>query len=131
MKLIVCIASSLLLISCSSSPLVEKIKASDSLAIRFNHPGTDSIVKVVETTEVHAIEKLVRFADEKETEQFKCGYDGNMMFYKKGSLAGDISFNYSSDGCHHFLQMADGKLTATKMSNEAADFLKSLADGRR
>ncbi len=127
MKLIIYIIASLLLVSCGSSTLVKNISGSDSVAVRFNHPGTDSIIKVVEATQSHAIDKLLRFADGKETEQFKCGYDGNMMFYKNGSLTGDISFNYSKDGCHHFLHMVDGKLTATAMSNEAADFLKSLA----
>lgn len=131
MKLIIYFVTGLLLISCSNSPLVNNLESSDSLAVRFNHPGTDSIVKVVETTEPHAIQKLLRFADGKKTEQFKCGYDGNIMFYKKGSLAGDISFNFSVDGCHHFLHMTDGKLTATAMNNEATDFLKSLADGKK
>ena len=131
MKLIICFAASLLLFSCSNSPLVNNLEDSDSVAIRFNHPGTKSIIKVVETTEPHAIQKLVQFAGGKETDQFKCGYDGNAMFYKKGSLAGDISFNFSTDGCHHFLHVADGKLTATKMSNEATDFFKNLADGRK
>lgn len=131
MKLIISILAGLILLSCGSSPLVKNITGSDSVAVRFNHPGTDSIVKVVEATQSYAIEKLVRFADGKETEQFKCGYDGNMIFYKKGTLTGDISFNFSTDGCHHFLHMADGKLTSTVMSNEAADFLKSLATGSK
>lgn len=131
MKLIICIITGFILMSCGSSTLVKNMDGSDSVAIRFNHPGTDSIVKVVEATQSHAIEKLVRFADGSETKKHTCGYDGNIMFYKKGILTGDISFNYSADGCHHFLHMADGKLTATAMSNEAADFLKSLADGQR
>lgn len=99
---------------------------SDSIAVRFNHSGTNSIAKVVETTDAHAIQKMLRFADGKKTEEYTCGYDGNIMFFKKGSLAGDISFNFSVDDCHHFLHFAAGKLTATAMSNEAADFLKSL-----
>ncbi len=130
MKLIICLVTGLALISCGNSPLIKNIDGSDSVAVRFNHPGTDSIVKVVEATQTHAIEKLERFADGKETGQFKCGYDGNMMFYKNGKLAGDISFNYSADDCHHFLHVVDGKLTATAMSNEAADFLRSLANGK-
>ena len=127
MKRFVSIAAVFLLLSCGNSPLVSKLQDSDSIAIRFNLPGTDSIVKVVETTEPHAIQKLVQFADGKAIKEYKCGYDGNIMFYKKGRLAGDISFNYTVDDCHHFLHMADGKFTATKMNNEAADFLESLA----
>ena len=131
MKFIVCFITSLVLISCNNSQLVSKLEDSDSIAVRFNQPGTDSIIKVVEATEPHAIQKMLQFADGKKSEQYKCGYDGNIMFYKKGSLAGDISFNFSVEGCHHFIHQADGKLTATKMNNEAADFLKTLADGKR
>ena len=128
MKLILCMAAGLVLISCGNSALVKQIEGSDSVAVRFNQPGTDSIVKVVETTLPHAIEKLVGFVDGRETDKHKCGYNGNMMFYKKGILTGDISFNYTTNNCHHFLHMADGKLTATSLSNEAADFLKHLAE---
>jgi hypothetical protein len=52
------------------------------------------------------------------------------MFYKKGTLIGDVSFNYSGDGCHHFIMLLDDKLTPTVMSNEADDFLKSLGEGK-
>lgn len=82
------------------------------------------------TTEDKAIKKLIRFTDGKAGEAYKCGYDGNLLFYKKGTLIGDVSFNYSGDGCHHFLQLVDDKLSPTEMSNEAADFLKSLAEGK-
>ncbi len=63
-------------------------------------------------------------------EAYKCGYDGNLMFYKEGKLMADVAFNYSGDGCHHFIQEINGTLTSTAMSNEAADFLKSLAEGK-
>lgn len=131
MKLILSIAAALVLISCGNSALVKQIEGSDSVAVRFNYPGTDSIVKVVETTLPHAIEKLVGFVDSKETGKHNCGYNGNIMFYKKGMLTGDISFNYTTNNCHHFLHMADGKLSATSLSNEAAHFLKRLAEDNR
>lgn len=131
MKLILCIAVSLLLISCGNSPLVNQLQGSDSLSIRFIKPGTDSIIKVVETNSQYAIKDLMHFANGKETEQFKCGYDGNALFYKKGSLAGEISFNYSGVGCQHFLYMVNGKLIATKMNNQAIDFFKALAASKK
>ena len=88
------------------------------------------IEKTVTTTEKNAIKKLVHYVDNTTTATYKCGYDGNLLFYKKGVLTGDVSFNYSGEGCHHFMMMVDGNLTPGTMSNEAADFLKSLAEGR-
>lgn len=117
--------------SCKESSAVAKqFAGSDSLEINFNQPGTNNIAKSVTTTEDKAISKLIRFVDSKSAADYKCGYDGNLMFYKEGKLSGDVSFNYSGDGCHHFMQDVNGTLTSTTMSNEAADFLKSLAEGK-
>jgi hypothetical protein len=127
MKLIIAFAAAIFFISCSNSPLVSQLEDSDSVAVKFTAPGSGSVIKEVGTSEPYAIKDLLRFAGSQETEQFKCGYDGNILFYKKGNLAGDVSFNYTGDGCQHFLIEANGKLTATKMSNEAIDFLKALA----
>jgi hypothetical protein len=131
MKLIPYFAAVLLFISCGHSPLVSQLEGSDSIAISFTQPATGAVIKTVATAAPYAIKDLLRFADSEETEQYKCGYDGNILFYKKGSLAGDVSFNYTGDGCHHFLLLANGKLTATKMSYEAVDFLKALAVGEK
>ena len=127
MKLIVCIITVILCISCGHSPLVSQFEGSDSVAVKFKEPATGTVIKEVATSQAYAIQDLLRFTGSEETGQLKCGYDGNIVFYKKGIVAGDVDFNYSTDGCHHFLFMANGKLTATKMSNEAADFLKDLS----
>lgn len=125
------IVSIVLLTSCSDNTAVSKqLSGSDSLVINFNIPQTDSIAKTMATTEVIAIKKLMKYVGGKTCEAYKCGYDGNLMFYKKGVLAGDIAFNYSGEGCQHFIQMAGDKLSPTTMSSEAANFLKSLAEGK-
>jgi len=98
--------------------------------ISFNYPNTDSVVQTVNTTERKAIRRLLQFVDSKETEQYKCGYDGTMTFFIQGKLVLPVVFKYSEEGCRHFLLDDDNKLRSTKMSNEAADFLKSLAEGR-
>jgi len=114
----------------SNSDISKQLSGSDSLVINFNTPQTNTIEKTMSTTALTAIDKLARFADGKTGGEYKCGYDGNLLFYKQGKLTGDISFNFSGDGCHHFMQQADGKLTATDMSNEAADFLKNMYEGK-
>ncbi|MBC7873846.1 MAG: hypothetical protein H7Y01_07620 [Ferruginibacter sp.] len=108
----------------------EQLSGCDSLVVYFNTPLTDSVEKIVTTTEKKAIKKLAGFVNGKPSEAYKCGYDGNLMFYSQGSLKGDVSFNYSGDSCRHFMMMIENKLTPTTMSNEAADFLKSLAEGK-
>jgi hypothetical protein len=127
MKLIVSLTAAILFISCGHSPLVSQFEGSDSVAVKFIELGTGAVIKEVATSQTYAIKDLLRFADSEETGQLKCGYDGNIVFYKKGTVAGNLAFNYKTDGCHHFLFMANGRLTTTKMSNEAADFLKDLS----
>lgn len=117
--------------ACSGGSAVSKqLAGSDSLVINFNTPLTSNIAKTMSTTEDKAIKKLIRLADGKSAEAYKCGYDGNLMFYKKGTLVGDVSFNYSGDGCHHFIMLVNDELVPTAMSNEAVNFLKSLAEGK-
>ena len=118
------------LAACNNSSLSKKLKGSDSLVISFNYPNTDSVVQTVNTTERKAIRRLLQFVDSKETEQYKCGYDGTMTFFIQDKLVLPVVFKYSEEGCRHFLFDEDNKLRSTKMSNEAADFLKSLAEGR-
>ncbi len=119
------------LASCSNNSSVSKqFSAVDSLVINFNAPQTNNIEKTLSTTDNNAIKKITRYVDSKKAEAYKCGYDGNLMFYRKGILQGDVVFNYSGNNCRHFMQTVDGKLTSTNMSNEAANFLKSLAEGK-
>ena len=120
----------LVLASCSGSPVSKKLASADSLVITFNAANTDSVLKTVTTTEKKAIKKLTQFLAGKESEQFKCGYDGNMTFYSNGQLLLPLVFKYTEKDCRHFLFDMDNKVMSTKMSNEAADFLQNLLDGK-
>ncbi|MBI5859120.1 MAG: hypothetical protein HZB42_15910 [Sphingobacteriales bacterium] len=121
----------LLCASCGNkSAISKKLSGCDSLVITFNAPNSDSIINMVSTAEKKAINKLSGFLNGKAAEQYKCGYDGNMIFYKKGQQVMPVVFKYSEDGCRHFLFDMDNKLTSIRMSNEAADFLESLSTGK-
>ena len=131
MKSLLILFTACLLFSCGKKSAIGKqLSGSDSLVINFNIPNSDTIAKTITTVEEKAIKKLAGFADSKNTEAYKCGYDGNILFYAKSKLLGDVAFNYSGDGCKHFILSVDDKLTPTAMSSEAADFLKSLAEGK-
>ncbi len=120
----------IILASCTPSATTKKLSGSDSLVIHFTAPNSDAIIRSVATTEKKAINRIIDFVDAKPVEEFKCGYDGNILFYEKGNIVSDVSFKYSDPACRHFLLATDKKLTSTKMSEEAADFLESLSEGR-
>lgn len=131
MKNIFVVSIMIFLSSCGKqSAISKKLSGSDSLVITFNVPDSDSVLKMVSTTEKNAIRKLSGFLNGKTTGQDQCGYDGNMLFYKKGSQVLPVVFKYSSDSCRRFLFELDNKVMSTKMNNEATGFLKSLAEGR-
>ena len=117
--------------SCNQSAIQEQISGSDSLVINFNEPNSNEVIaKTVSTTEPNAISRLSQFLGGKKTELFKCGYDGNMVFFSKGQKKADISFKFSEEVCRHFIYSSNGDLTALRMSQEAADLLKSLSEGK-
>jgi hypothetical protein len=120
----------IVLASCSGSGygVNKQLEGADSLVITFNAPNSDSIIKTVSTTEVKAIEKLSGFLKGSQTEQFKCGYDGNLVFYKQGKELLPVIFKYNEEGCRHFLFEIDNKVVSTKMSTEGESFFKSLLD---
>ncbi len=120
-----------LLTACSNSAISKKLSGSDSLVINFKDQITDSVTKTVTTIENNAIRKLIDFVDAKATDEFKCGYDGNLSFYSEGEVILPVVFKYKEPGCRHFLFELDGKLMSTKMGKEAADFLESLEKGNR
>ncbi len=130
MRYILLVSILCILFSCKQSALSKQLAGSDSLVINFNHPQTATIDKTVTTTESSAIRRLSQFVDGKESALFKCGYDGNMLFYSKGEKKAEVVFQYRIDSCRHFVYEEDGVLTGARMNNEAADFLHSLSMGK-
>jgi hypothetical protein len=130
MRFILFVVTLALFSSCAQSDISKKLSGSDSLVVNFTVPNSSEVIKTVTATEANAIRRVKQFVDGKPGEEFKCGYDGNLVFFSKGEALLPIVFKYSEEGCQHFLFELDGKLVSTKMSNEAADFLGSLKDGR-
>ena len=120
------IATVCMISACGSSAVKSKLSGVDSVVIQYYFPGTDSISKTITTTQEAALKKLVGFTASKETENFKCGYDGNMIFYKDSQLTLPIVFKYREKSCRHFVMEIDGKIISTRLSGEAADFFTSL-----
>ena len=119
----------ILFCSCKQSPIKQSFSSTDSLVIHFKDEQAGAVTKTVQTAESNAINKMIDFIDAKETAQFKCGYDGKMFFYNKGQKIQEVDFKMKNDSCNHFAFLINGKLTSTKMSNEAIDFLNALEQG--
>ena len=115
--------------SCQQSAIKQSFSSADSLVIHFKDEQAGVVIKTVQTTESNAMNRLIEFIDSKETEQFKCGYDGKMFFYHKGEKIQEVDFKMKNDSCNHFAFLLNGNLISTKMSGEAIDFLNALEQG--
>ena len=132
MKAIFSIIVAVSLFSCGNrSAISKKLSGCDRLVITFNAHNSDSVLNMVSTTEKKAIRKLAGFLDGKKREESKCGFDGNMIFYSKGEIFLPVIFQYSEEGCRHFLFDIDGKVMNTIMSKVAEELLKSLGEGKK
>jgi len=118
-------------ISCGdSSAISKKLAGTDSLVITFNEPNSDVVRNMVNTTDKKAIRKVIRFMNGKNTAQYKCGYDGNMIFYEKGTQLMPVVFKFSGDSCRNFLFDIDNVLISAPMGKEATSFFESLSSGK-
>ena len=115
--------------SCKPSAIKQNFSAADSLVIHFKDEQAAVVTRTVQTAEPKAIRRVIEFIDAKETELFKCGYDGKMFFYDNGKQIQELDFKMKNDSCQHFAFLLNGKLVSTRMSNEAVDFLDALEKG--
>ncbi len=119
-----------ILASCHTSAVYKKIADSDSLVIEFKNVRSNSIVKTVTTNTKVAINKIIDFVDRQSSENYKCGYDGKLIFFSKGQAIQHIDFMKSNVNCRHFSFLLNDKLMSTIMTPEAAAFFDSLEQGK-
>jgi uncharacterized protein YcfL len=119
----------ILFCSCKQSVIRQSFSSADSVVIHFKDEQAGVITKTVQTAESKAINRIIEFMDAKETEQFKCGYDGKMFFFDKGQQMQEVDFKMKDQACNHFAFLLNGKIMSTKMSDEAIDFLNALEKG--
>lgn len=116
--------------SCKNSDIKKSFSGADSLIIHFKDEQAGTVPKSAEATDFKAIKRVTGFIDASASEDYKCGYDGKIFFFSKGEQLQEVDFMMNDKACRHFSFLLDGNLVNTKMSNEAADFLKSLAEGK-
>lgn len=130
MKYFAVILISLSFISCTQSvtQLSAKIADSDSMAINyFKGDGSMDIVIAVKIIRNKGqINQLAKMAGEHTDDNYKCGYDGSIHFFKMNKVIQDIDFRMNDVHCMHFSFMLEGKLYATILSPEAKQLLENL-----
>lgn len=85
--------------------------------------------KVVEATDKKAIRKLAAFVSGKEMERKNCTADGSVFFIYDKNTSVKVDFHLHPD-CRYFSYTINNQPHTTLMSNEAADFLEALKQGR-
>jgi hypothetical protein len=125
-KLFFSIIAIVFLFGCKQSDIGKSFSSSDSLVVHFKDEQAGIVTKTVQTAEAAAIKKIIGFIDASAIENFKCGYDGKMVFYSKGEQVQEVDFKMKDASCRHFSLLVNEKLISAKMSDEAVSFLESL-----
>ena len=123
------IACCLFFSSCSKPTGVQKLVSdSDSAAINFykGDGSMDTVVHFAMIRDKKQIADLAAFIESSATENFKCGYDGSLHFFKNNAVLKDIEFRMNDANCMHFSFIMNGKLYSTKLSDAAKQFLQSV-----
>lgn len=110
----------LALCSCNGPNPQTYFGSSTQASIEFYVDGVTTLqVEVITDTE--EIKKLASFISKERTEYFKCGYDGRIVFTRKGKPEA-VNFNMNPD-CQHFSYIIDEELFCRKMTPEGLDYL--------
>ena len=117
--------SSLLFTSCGDSiksGLDKQISGTDSIKIYFLSEKDNTTQKVVTITGKSEIENIIASITDEKSEQYKCGYSGQMDFYEKGKIILSPEFNSNPDCAHYVFRYKD-KMYHKKMSQTGQDLL--------
>ena len=127
MKWLLIITLTISFLSCKQTAVEEKLSTTDSVMVQFFDDKSGMIYNAVTSTETSAIRKLVSFLDSRSVTPMKCGSSGKVQFFSKHQLILDATYINKGEQCRYFSYELEGKLQHVGMSNEAADFLRSLA----
>lgn len=86
----------------------------------------DTVVAVKIIKDNNAVNKLAEMAGGIVTQNFKCGYDGTLHFFKMNKVIQDIEFRMNDSNCSSFTFLLEGKLYSTVLTADAKALLQSL-----
>jgi hypothetical protein len=130
MKTMVVTLFALALVACNDTnkAFMEKVADADSMAINYYRGDgrMDTVVSVKILKDKQQITQLSDFIGGKSTDNYKCGYDGSLHYFKKGAVLQDVDFRMHDVQCMHFSFSLNGQLYATTLSPEARQLLESV-----
>jgi hypothetical protein len=96
------------------------------MGVQIFNSGKDSSPVVYTIKDAKLVKQMAGYMDGEKTAEFKCGYDGNVVFFKKAEILFTADFKTNDVGCMHFSYMLNGALHTTVLSPEAQTFIQSL-----
>ena len=130
MKLITSILILLSLVILSScgdsikSSLDKQLAESDSKVYFFNEKD-NRVEKVVTISDKPEIEKIIASISDESSEQYKCGHNGQLEFYKNGTIIMSPQFN-TGEGCEHYVFRFKDRMYHKIMTGEGKQLLEGL-----
>lgn len=114
---------SILFASCGDSikpGLDKQISGTDSIKIYFLSEKDNTTQRVVTISDKSDIANIIASITDEKSEQYKCGYTGQMEFYEKGKIILSPEFN-SNPECAHYVFRYKDKMYHKKMSQTGQD----------
>lgn len=113
------------LTSCGDSikpGLDKQIANTDSIKIYFLNEKDNTTQRVVTISGKDEIENIIASITDEKSEQYKCGYTGQMEFFEKGKIILSPEFNSNPDCAHYVFRYKD-KMYHKKMSEDGQQIL--------
>jgi hypothetical protein len=129
MKYLFTLLLSVLLFACTKpTGIKEVITRADSVAINYfkGNGSMDTVVNMIMLKDKNEINKLADYVETGTTENYKCGYDGSLHFFKRDMVIQDINFRMNDVQCMYFSFLLNGKVFTTALSPEAKQFLQMV-----
>jgi hypothetical protein len=130
MKIMMIGLFALALAACNNTnkAFIEKVADADSIAINYytGDGRMDTVVAVKILKDKQQIAQLSHFIGAKGTDNYKCGYDGSLHYFKRGVVLQDVDFRMNDVQCMHFSFLLNGQLYATSLTAEARQLLETV-----
>lgn len=113
-------------VSCNQFWISGILDRADEAEIQFySKDSTDNNLSVIRITDADELKKIETFISEKESKQFKCGYDGTIRFKSNGQILIDTEFNLQPD-CRHIAFVLNNKVQFRELTEEGEKYLLQL-----
>jgi hypothetical protein len=119
----------IIFIACTNPTGIKNIAVgADSVAINYfkGNGSMDTVINMIMLKDKNEMNKLADYIEAGTTQNYKCGYDGSLHFFKRDVVIQDIDFRMNDVQCMHFSFMLAGKLFSTTLSPEAKQFLETV-----